>query len=282
MAGGLGAGIISLAIPANQQGSGSYSLTTEPEDGFYSGSTMCNGPSSTSSGGCILSATSTTGDTAAGQVLSYSDSAGLHILTSVSTAGYAQASGQASDIFYDEVTNNSSSTANFAITFHVDATLTSNPNGSTLLGIEVGQNYPSCFAASLCPYEYNVLQTWNYREANDNSTSLNQDFVTNAFTLGAGQSTVFVLYMSASSVAFNGGTAATNAQNTLTITGFTGTDMYGDALPASDFSSADGANYSTIDTTSQASAPEPGTGILLLPLCAGLLVVAFRRRSGAR
>jgi hypothetical protein len=191
----------------------------------------------------------------------------------VSTSSDAQATGTASDTFYDEITNNLPTTAEFSLTFHVDATITSSFNGASLLGIEVGSSNPACFAAALCNSEYNVLQTWNYREANDNSTSLNQDFQTDSFTLGAGQSTVYVLYMSAESVAFNGGTAATLAQNTLSITGFTATDAYGDPLPASDFSSGDGANYSTIDTSS-ASAPEPAT---LLLAGTGLILVGFRR-----
>ncbi len=263
---------IALVIPAGQQGSGNWSLYVQPEAGQVNGPTMCNSTGFSGPAGCTMSQTDTVGDLAAGQVLGYTDGAGIHILTSVSTAGDAQATGMASDTFYDEVTNNLPTTAEFSLTFQVDATITSNFNGASLLGIEVGSSNPACFAAALCAYEYNVLQTWNYREANDNSTSLNQEFVTDSFTLGAGQSTVYVLYMSAESVAFNGGTAATLAQNTLSITGFTATDMYGNPLPASDFTSGDGANYSTIDTS---AVPEPAA---LLLAGSGLILVGLRRR----
>jgi hypothetical protein len=271
-AGQLAANTISLIIPVNQQGSGNYSLAVQPENGIITGPYMCNSQGFTGPDGCTMNQTSTTGDYAAGQVLSYTDSAGIHVLTNALTEGDAQTTASASDLFYDEITNNSGTTAQFDLTFHVDATVTSNANGYSSLGVEVASNYPSCFASSECPYDYTELQNWSYVEENDNSTSVNQNFLTVPFTLGAGQSTVYLLVLSAYSLGYNGGTAATNAQNTLTVTGFTAADMYGNALPASDFSSADGANYSSIDTS---STPEP-TALLLTGT--GLIMVGFRRR----
>ena len=272
-AGGLSAGtIIPLVIPAGQQGSGNWSLQVQPLNGLVRVPTSCNSTGFNGPDGCNMSAESTTGDLAAGQVLSYTDSAGIHVLTDAETEGDAQTFAMASDLFFDEITNNSGVTSKFDLTFHVDATITSDFNGASLLGINVGSESPVCVVYSDCPYEYNTVQTWNYREANDNSTSIDQAFVTDQFELGAGQSTVYVLFMSASSVADSDGQAETNAQDTLAITGFTATDMNGNPLPASDFSSLDGADYSSIDTS---ATPEPAA---LLLAGAGLIVVGFRRR----
>jgi hypothetical protein len=275
LAGVLEGDTIPLVIPVGQQGSGNYSLAVQPENGFITGPYMCNSQGFAGPDGCTMNQTSTTGDYAAGQVLSYTDSVGIHVLTNALTAGDAQTTASASDAFYDEITNTSGMTAQFDLTFHVDATVTSNINGYSSLGILVGSDNPVCVAYSDCLYEYSTLQNWNYVEENDNSTSVNQDFVTVPFVLGAGQSTVFVLKLSAYSLGYNGGAAATNAQNTLTITGFTGSDMYGNPLPAADFLSADGANYSSIDTLAASATPEPGA---LLLAGAGLIMLNFRRR----
>jgi len=271
-AGRLAANTIPLVIPAGQQGSGNYSLAVQPENGFITGPYMCLQQGFAGPDGCDMSQTSTTGDYADGQVLSYTDSAGIHVLTYALTAGDAQTTASASDGFFDEVTNNSGITAQFDLTFHVDATLTSNFNGVSRLGIEVASANPACVAGGYCLSDNQSLQNWNYQEENDNSTSINQDFVTVPFVLGAGQSTVYVLDLSAFSFGYNGGEAATDAQNTLTITGFTGMDMDGNPLPASDFSSADGANYSSIDTS---AAPEPAAFLLA---GTGLIMVGLRRR----
>jgi len=84
--------------------------------------------------------------------------------------------------------------------------------------------------------------------------------LTPVFTIAPGNSYTFTVDLDALSTSYHGGVANADVQNTLSFTGFTATDGLGNAISASQFSSADGANYSSIDTT---AAPEPA-GFLLL------------------
>jgi hypothetical protein len=219
-----------------------------------------------------------------GTATAYQDAAGLHALVDLGASGTETSYAEAISYYTDTITNNTFANASFQLAFHVDATLTATGSGAySWLEVQFWDGQPgSDFDEFGGPGADPGLQNWGY----SGNVGVNLDALTNSITLAPGASYTFSLSLDADvntiqepgTVAIGGPpTASVDALNTLTITSFSAQDSLGNPLPASDFSSADGADYSSIDTS---TAPEPGTFVL----CGGFLVllgVRRRPRSGS-
>ena len=272
---------VPMAIPASQQGTGGYSVFLQPESGFLNGQkNTCSGSGGqASAAGCDINVNSTTGAYAQGDAVGYTDASGLHALAIANTAGYAISTVEGIAVFQDTVTNNSGQDAWLTFSFEVDATLLADSLARANLGVAFSVN-----SFGLCPlsngwtYGCKPTQDWIYSVTND-SMSINQAYATTAVYLAPGTSTKFLFGLDAEVIASYSGLtssshAETNAANTLAITGFAAVDQYNNPLSAANFTSAAGANYSSIDAS---STPEPVTFVLA---GGGLLIVgSCRRRS---
>jgi hypothetical protein len=269
----LGATTIPLIIPIGSQGAGYFNLYIDSEG---PGTNTCQ---STTSGGpdnCTLSNTSAIAS-AGGTLLAYMDSAGMHVSADVATSGGGVAEGEAVSWYTDTITNNSTKTAQVDLSFTVDGILAvSNFDRSQLeIGVFQGANICLLSDYNSCGYLNTPIKDWLYNENSNSSLPISQTLLTPVFTIAPGNSYTFTVDLDALSTSYHGGVANADVQNTLSFTGFTATDGLGNAISASQFSSADGANYSSIDTT---AAPEPA-GFLLLG--SGLTALGlWRRRSG--
>jgi hypothetical protein len=211
-----------------------------------------------------------------GSATAYQDATGLHASVDLGASGTETSYAEALSYYTDTVTNNTFGNANIQFGFAVDANLTASGSGAfSYLEIQflhggAGSDFDEFGGPGAQP----ALQSWGY----SGNVSVNLNALTNAITLAPGASYTFSLTLDADvntiqepgQVAIDGPpTASVDAMHTLTLTAFSAEDGDGNALPASDFSSADGADYGSIDI---ANVPEPST-FGLCGACVVLLLV---------
>jgi hypothetical protein len=272
-----------LVIPTNLQGQGAEQIVGQVGFGnnyppeCYSGfGSPQIGPT------CTLSEVGKAGfpnqGAMSGTATAYQDAAGLHALVDLGASGTETSYAEALSYYTDTITNPTFVTESFQLGFHVDATLTASGSGAfSYLIVQFSKGGAgSDFDEYGGPGANPGLQDWSYAGNGD----VDLDALTKSITLAPGASYTFSLTLDADvntiqepgTVAIGGPpTASVDALNTLNLTSFSGQDAFGNPLPASDFISADGANYSSIDVS---SAPEPGTFVL----CGGFLVLLGMRR----
>ena len=270
-------GTITLVIPASQQGQGEIGITSSvayPGECYSGFGSPEIGPT------CTLIESSPAGQADGGTVYgtgtAFMDAAGLHASVNLGASGNDEYSTDEAEAFYSEtLTNTGFFPESFQLGFHVDAILTANDGAYSRLNIE--------FQNRWVPTQE---QTWSYGGNGPLNEGVDSDYLTNWFTVAPGAAFSFILDIDAYTYTYSPlGTilpdapqGIVDALNTLTITSFGAEDSFGNPLPASDFSSSDGANYSSIDTS---SAPEPGTFVL----CGGFMIllgVSRRRRPPSR
>jgi hypothetical protein len=270
-----------------------------------------NGWGSTSSSSSCTQSESSTLYAGTATVQSYDDANGIHVYASAaatnnqdffSSSGpyYSWANADAKGAFSDTLTNNSGVAAGIQISFHVDGTLTVTPgqksgsfteadDGASLtIQLSGAESSPNWY------YPNPVLEPWDsdtYGKQDVISISspnvinpaltetIDQDFVTYTIFLAPGESYYFSITIDANANAQANGSSSpqtvhgtSDASDTLSITGLSAfNSSNNNPLPLTEFSSADGMNYSGI--------PEPGTlGLLAMPIGA-LLLRAWRRRQ---
>jgi hypothetical protein len=275
-----------LVFPANQQTQGAVEINSDfgsCQSGFGFAQT---GPTCTFTGSLNYPGYAFPGSVN-GTATAYTDALGMHSAVDLSGVDFESATAEAESSYMDTITNNSHVTAIFQFGFHVDATLTATGGGaSSYLDIQVwhglaGSAFQDIGMGGANPND-GATQTWLY----SGNVGVDLNATTSAITLapGASYTISFTLDADAQTYQLPGTTAfggppqgSVDALNTFTITSFSAKDANGNALPASDFSSADGANYASIDLPST-SAPEPAT----FGLCGAFLVllsVMLRRRK---
>jgi len=223
-----------------------------------------------------------------GTATAYTDAAGMHSYVDLGGVDFETATAEAESSYMDTITNNGNVTGIFQFGFHVDATLTATGGGaSSFLDIQVwdgdGASAFQDVGMGGANPDDGAKQTWLY----SGNVGVNLNATTSAITLapGASYTISFTLDADAQTYQLPGTTAfggppqgSVDALNTFTLTSFSAQDTSGNALPASDFSSADGANYASIDSSASTAAPEPAT----FGLCGAffvLLSVLLRRRN---
>jgi len=255
---------IPIQIPLSQQGQGAVEINTNDSYPGYCASGFGYARTGNS---CTLTASTYGGSplpgNMSGTATAYTDANGAHASVVLGSSGYGYNTAEAEATYTDTITNTLNVAASFQLKFGVDATLVNTGGGAyDYLQVQFWKGLPaSAFNGyySLYPAPDGALQTWAY----SGTDGVNLQTITNPVMIAPNGTFTFSFSLDADAQTllepgqtnFGGAPEGiVNALNTLTLTGFSAQDAFGNPLPASDFISADGTNYAPIGEV-----PEPAT-----------------------
>lgn len=279
---------IPIAVPLSQQGQGSVEITTNDSFPGYCASGFGYARTGNS---CTLTAstpsTSPSPGNMSGSATAFTDATGLHASVVLGSSGYGYNTAEALASYTDTFKNKLNMAVSFQLKFAVDATLVNTGGGAyDYLNVQYFKGLPStpfgpANSYNVYPSPDGALQTWEYSGTDGVNLQTITDPVTIAplgtyafsFTLDADAQTL----LEPGQTNFGGAPEGiVNALNTLTFTGFSAEDAFGNPLPASDFISADGTNYAPTGGVPE-GVPEPAT-FGMCGACLLLLGISKRRR----